>query len=99
MMFHHLRAVPALSCRRAPHRLRMHFKTARYTLIQPWENCGSALARRGRTSLRRNEVSMLLNIKDFATPADAFAMARDGDRIYLPSQPQTYIAPAGGWQV
>lgn len=49
---------------------------------------------------------MRLCVLDFASPADAFAAAMDGDAIYFPSvdasnwpAPDFYTAPPGGWIV
>jgi hypothetical protein len=39
-----------------------------------------------------------LNVRDFKSPAAAFAAAHDGDRIYFPS-PGPYAAPAGGFVI
>ncbi len=41
---------------------------------------------------------MLMNVADFATPADAIAAARHGDRIYFPGR-SDYTAPIGGWYI
>jgi len=39
-----------------------------------------------------------LNVRDYKSPAAAFAAAHDGDRIYFPS-PGPYPAPAGGFLI
>ena len=40
----------------------------------------------------------LLNVKDYPSPAAAFAAAHDGDRVYFPS-PGPYPAPPGGFVI
>jgi hypothetical protein len=43
---------------------------------------------------------MLVNVRDFSSPAAAIAAAQTGDRIYFPGPtPGAYIAPAGGWTI
>jgi len=40
----------------------------------------------------------LINVRDYPSPAAAFAAAHPGDRVYFPS-PGPYQAPTGGWKI
>jgi hypothetical protein len=41
---------------------------------------------------------VILNVLDFADPAEALAAAMDGDVVYFPGQ-RDYVAPSGAWVV
>jgi len=43
---------------------------------------------------------MILNVRDYSSPAATFTAARDGDRVYFPGDGAApFTAPAGGWQI